>query len=1288
MNDELIGQFSPASFSEWCREKFDRFTTDPHPVSDAGDFEKAEIVGYVQALPDEDANRPLLIMAIRAGESINERSSRRRQFEFARKHLQESIDKPPAKVKGLFTQGLFAFYDSAGAFRLSLVSGRAEGKKLVYSDFKRQSFFIQPDRNNKTFRARMASSFITYQDLVNAFSVEALTKEFYNSLFAWYERAMAVESKITFPNDLARDDDDRNLLSEHLIRLITRLMFVWFIRQKDLIPEAIFDITELKRLLKDFNPDSPKQDHYYRAILQNLFFATLNCEIKERAFAVESSREENKEHYGVKLLYRYRDEFNCSTEEVIKLFRSVPFLNGGLFECLDKKRDDTNRSPVFYHDGFSREAKKRAHIPNNLFFDDQGLITLFARYDFTVDENAPNDTDVALDPELLGKVFENLLGAYNPETQETARKQSGSFYTPREIVNFMVDESIVAHIRTQTPEIQNPTIRLLLGEESPPDLPESLRRKLVANIYHCRILDPACGSGAFPMGLLLKMVHLLQRLDPRNTLWHEVVMTETEKALADAETLNAAEKSLRRQRIADSFDQSVNQPDYARKLYLIENCIFGVDIQPIAVQIAKLRTFITLVCNQVPDPSNVDGNYGMLPLPNLETKFVAANSLIGLSSGFAEGLQSAEGGSRLEDPALVSLRADLAEVRHQHFRARKAPDKNACRRRDRELRGRIKSRLVEIASKPDTAKIARYKTEIESFQYRRKEFESEVWKDVVQTQATLGGILDATGPVQSFLRIDINKDTRDRFDDDIRRLVRVIETEENRAKNKSAFQKEADTLAAWDPYDQNGTSSFFDPEWMFGFKGGFDIVIGNPPYVQLQSLKGNPIQQIYRNLNFKVYDANGDMYCLFYEMGIQVLSQKGHLCFITSNKWMRAGYGEKLRTFFLNFNPQILIDLGPCVFESATVDTNILLIEKTPNQRNTCAVAIRKERGKKQTPNLVLALKEQGVIISNLDSNAWSIGSDAEQALKAKIERLGKPLKKWDVKINFGIKTGLNEAFIIDKCTRDSLVAEDPKSAEILKPILRGRDIKRYNYKWDGLWLIATFPALKLRIDQYPAIKKYLIKFGKPRLEQSGKILQGGMKARKLTGNEWFETQDQIAYYPELMKEKLVWKRIGSILRFAYDRDNMYCQDSTCIMTGKNLKYLCGYMNSKLGNRLLFDKAPKTGTGDVILSVQALDPLLVPPITSTNRPLVESIEAIVERILTAKKKGPNTDTSALESEIDCLVYKLFDLTPDEIEILEGAGAGLKQAPPLAKPVKGATIRRPRKSVMTIDSDLS
>jgi len=1290
VREELIGQFTPESFGEWCREKFDRFTADPHAVSDAGGFTQAEIVGYVQALPDGEANRPLLVMAVCAGDQINERSSRRKQFDFARKQLQAAIDKPPAKVKGLFTQGLFVFYDNAGNFRLSLVSGRAEGKKLVYSDFKRQSFFVQPTRNNKTFRSRMESAFGSYSDLTTAFSVEVLTKEFYNSLFAWYERAMAPKSKITFPNDLARNDDDRNLLAEHLIRLITRLMFVWFIRQKDLIPDEIFDPEALKKILRDFEPEARQDDNYYRAILQNLFFATLNCEIKERDFAVEGTKAENKEHYGVKLLYRYADEFKCSQADVLKLFKKVPFLNGGLFECLDKKHGDAARSPVLYHDGFSREPKKRAHIPNSLFFDENGLITLFARYDFTVDENAPNDTDVALDPELLGKVFENLLGAYNPETKETARKTSGSFYTPREIVDYMVDESLVAYLketlcgdsttkRSQASALQNAdaqnldesTIRLLLGTEDLPELPETFRRKLVNAIYHCRILDPACGSGAFPMGLLLKMVHLLQRLDPKNTLWHEIVMAETEKALVDAENLNAAEKKLRRQRITDSFDESVNQPDYARKLYLIENCIFGVDIQPIAVQIAKLRAFITLVCNQAPDPANVAGNYGMLPLPNLETKFVAANSLIGLSENFADGLKPTEGGSRLDDEALVQLRAELAEIRHRHFRARTSHDKNDCRKLDRELRKKIEARLVEIAGKPDAAKIARFKAEIESLQSRRKAVESEDWQEIVQSKPAQGDMF-ASAPVteQKKLRLDVNKEKRDNIDYEIDRLTRAIETEENRAKNKSAFQKEADRLAAWDPYDQNTSSSFFDPEWMFGFKGGFDVVIGNPPYVQIQKLPEKD-KNAYEAEGYLTFSKTADLYCLFFERGGRFLDDEGSLCYITSNKFFRSGYGKPLRQLLAHdYSLRRLIDFGELpVFEAGT-DPVITQFGKGVSPCFTVAT-IKNAEDIQHVSTAVAALGRE-MRPDELSEDGWSLTGREASAILEKMRRNSTPLGKYvKGEIYRGILTGLNDAFILDDTTRKALIASDPKSREIIKPLAKGDDVRKWHVRNQGRWLILT--KIGVNIKRYPAIFAHLKKWERE------------LKAREDQGEHWWELR-ACAYYGIFDNQKIVYPEIARESRFALDFSATYPLKTIFSIPSSN-QFLLGVLNSKASWHFLKNTCSSLGDpekgGRLLMQAIYLETLPIPKTTEAQQ---EIIAALVDKILATKKESPDADVSEQEAEIDRLVYDLYGLTKEEIAIVEGVEAGGRKAAK-EKPAK-AVAKKPKKSVMTEDPDLA
>ncbi len=225
--------------------------------------------------------------------------------------------------------------------------------------------------------------------------------------------------------------------------------------------------------------------------------------------------------------------------------------------------------------------------------------------------------------------------------------------------------------------------------------------------------------------------------------------------------------------------------------------------------------------------------------------------------------------------------------------------------------------------------------------------------------------------------------------------------------------------------------------------------------------------------------------------------------------------------------------------------------------------------------------------------------SPVEQSIKRKIESIGTPLKDWNIKIYRGILTGYNEAFIIDRKKKDELISADPKSAEIIRPILRGRDIKRYGFDFADQYIIATFPSKNYNIDDYPAVKEYLLSFGIERLEQSGKqyTINGEIvKSRKKTNNKWFETQDSISYWDDFSKQKIVWKRIGSILRFCYDESGMFCLDSTCFATGDKLKFLTLLLNSPLGRYLLKD-SPKTGTGDLLISVQALEPLLIPPIT-------------------------------------------------------------------------------------------
>jgi adenine-specific DNA-methyltransferase len=541
-----------------------------------------------------------------------------------------------------------------------------------------------------------------------------LNKRFFLEVANWYFWAL---HHIEFPKDAPKQDGKDHI---SVIRLITRLMFVWFIKEKGLVPDVLFDERKLPQILNGFAPakTTDKESVFYHAILQNLFFATLNTEMDKRGWTKE------EQNFMAHSLYRFRESFQ-KPADALDLFKNIPFLNGGLFECLDKDHGENARPRYERIDGFSRREDSQAIVPDFLFFGAEhdvdlsaeygdkkfkkvkvrGLIHTLNHYKFTVAENTPIEEEIALDPELSGKVFENLLAAYNPETGATARKQTGSFYTPREIVNYMVDEALIASLKTKLktalPSAKDVEIRLrhlfaYNNEGHKFTAPEV--DALITAIDSLKSLDPAVGSGAFPMGILHKLVFILGKLDPRNEKWKERQIARVRDTMATAEKIDDA---TARERAVSELEQQItgineafdhNELDYGRKLYLIENCIYGVDIQPIAVQIAKMRFFISLIVEQKID--DTQPNRGVRPLPNLETKFVAANTLIGVNR---------PGQQLLRNRDIETKEATLREVRRRHFLARTLTQKKKCREQDEKLRSEIAELLKGDGWDKDTA---------------------------------------------------------------------------------------------------------------------------------------------------------------------------------------------------------------------------------------------------------------------------------------------------------------------------------------------------------------------------------------------------------------------------------------------------------------------------------------------------------------------------------------------------------------------------------------------------------
>ena len=1043
---------------------------------------------------------------------------------------------------------IFVPEDNNANYRFSLItidlSETEEGKLLrIYSNPRRYSYYLgegiacyTPNKYLNTL-GRVTDD----KDLTDRFSVEVLTKAFYQELSDWYAWAVKV---VRFPNDITTDEDDSKYNTVSAIRLVTRLIFVWFLKQKQLIPDVFFDEEYIaNNLLKDFEPNlqtglfghKSLESKYYKAILQNLFFAMLNSPItpegKESISERRFSKADYSDHGNFKLM-RYEKYFKNPQLFIDLANQTVPFLNGGLFDCLDNK--DTKK----YLDGFSDNPKIQSSlvVPDFLFFGEEagkdidlsewygdkkkkkvsarGIIDILKRYNFTVEENTPYDQEVSLDPELLGKVFENLLASYNPETQTTARKQTGSFYTPRDIVQYMVDESLVAHLkRTVGEELETEYRKLISYVDEEILLTDAQKQQVMESIYHCKVLDPACGSGAFPVGMLQQMVHILSQLDPTNEQWENMMLEEAVKASRNAfQTESEEDFNERIKDIKNSFDESLNNPDYARKLYLIENCIYGVDIQPIAIQISKLRFFISLVVDQKTnnDPTK---NFGIRPLPNLEAKFVAANSLIPLAKS---------DGELGRTPEFIAIENKLREANHKIFCAKTVRTKR-----------RWKERLIELRTQM-----------------------AEKLKN------------------NGFLTADA-----------------------------------ANQLASWDMFDQNSAASFFDADWMFGIKVGFDIVIGNPPYgiFNKKQNKGESIIVEPEILNYyktnPIYKpAQGGMlniFRLFVVRSIDYLCSKGvfseifplaFTCDLSASKLRKYVFEnctiERIEAFPERDNPQ------KRVFENAKISVCILQLSKELKTNTKFGIRINKERFVETykpfsiyTINDIQSVDEVNMTIPLTEIN--------DSKILVKVYSKSKPLLQYGK-----CYTGeLDMTFCKPAFTFNN---DDAK-------MLRGANIDRYIVRKE-MSQGETFFVNRKVLNGIKNISNDL--FVEERI-----IMQG------ITG----------------VNEKIRLKMtIGQ---------NTYCANSVnyCrFLPNVNPRYALALLNSSLLNYIF--KLQSTNS-----NVNGYEVDNLPLIIADNQvPYIE----IVNEILEIKKSDIQINTKELENKIDYLVYKLYDLTYDEVLIVD------------------------------------
>lgn len=960
------------------------------------------------------------------------------------------------------------YSENSSLWRLSLLTSTLtwnEGKiKKKLSNPKRQSYVLGSKAKVKTPHQYLISKggVTDFTDLKSRFSLEVVNKEFYKEISSAFihlvggqiangksKKTVEAQLKLPFVKDHSQTSQ------EFAVRLIGRIIFCWFLREK----RSASGHSLMPRELLSFEASSTIEDYYHK-ILEPIFFEVLNKPIKTR-----------------------KDAF------INDLFSAIPYLNGGLFS----PHDD---------DFFNYNEGKQAVNHNMVVLPDSWFISLFdvlETYNFTIDENTSFDEELSIDPEMLGRIFENLLAEINPDTGESIRKSTGSYYTPRVIVDYMVDESLKLYLNEKT-NIDKEKLRALISYDLADDdsnpLNDEEKDRITQALGSIKILDPACGSGAFPIGMLQKIVFILQQIDQHGQLWFKKQIQNTPIELRKVIEREFQEKNF----------------DYIRKLGIIRENIYGIDIQPIATEISRLRCFLTLVVDERIDDSLE--NRGIEPLPNLDFKFVTANTLFGLPSSS----KSINQMGLFEDDQGIK---ELKEVRDMFFNA--------------------------------------------------SGFERDQLKlQFVQTQNRM------------FQKL-INEGLRGHAD--------------MTAK-----------LTTWDPFSHK-SADWFDPEWMFGIKDGFDVVIANPPYDVYQGEKKDEIISIKK---LDIYDlAKGgklNLYKLFLAKSSQLQKQNGILCEIFQNSFLADNAAKFIRKYFLNEQTIVRIDSFPerdnhkkRVFEAVKMSVCILITSKVQSDDYSFKLSVWKSKHM-DDGFTVDYLKSE---IKKIDPVSFQIPllESHEKSLFTKIyNHPHAPISC--------IEGELNMTF------HKKYFTSDPQNPKIIK----GAAIQRYR----------VTDKMSQGEVEYLNANLYFKDFGQSKKSQHYK--QSRLAMQGITGVD--------------DKRRLV---------MTYLPPGVFCANSCNYVLTNDEKYslyfLLGLYNSKLINWIF----KKTSTNSNV-NCYEIENLPTPILNEQNHSIVSEIENRVKLVLKhnsdySPSKSPDI-TKSIESEIDKYIYTLYDLSNDEMSIIE------------------------------------
>ena len=879
------------------------------------------------------------------------------------------------------------------------------------------------------------------------------------------------------------------------------------------------------------------------------------------------------------------------SESISEKYGRIPYLNSSLFEVSPLERRtikisglDNGKMPLFSATVLKDNGKPRYKELSTLRY----LLEFLDAYDFASEgeEDIQEESRTLINASVLGLIFEKING-----------HRDGSVFTPGAITMYMSCNAIRQTIVRRFNEEFGWSCKDYdaLKDKDIEDLVKA--NKVVDSLKIC---DPAVGSGHFLVSVLNELICtkydlgiLLDRSGKRiKKQDYSIDIENDELIISDEDGVPFSYVP------ANPESQRIQEALFNEKKKIIENCLFGVDLNPNAVNICRLRLWIELLKNAY---YTKESEYTELEtLPNIDINIKVGNSLLhrfDLSQDISEILKKSN--------------LTISEYRESVSRYKNAHSKEEKRELD-EIIAQIKSNLK--------TQIGMRAPKLLKLQSLQKELSS----------------------LEAPLLFEISKKEKAKNEKTIKELKLKI----------ADVQKDLDEI-------RNNKIFIGAFEWRIEFPEvldedgrftGFDCVIGNPPYIQLQKM-GTDADALQK-MNYETYERTGDIYCLFYEMGMKLLKPEALLSFITSNGWMKSAYGKSLRSILTSqYQPSLLIDFaGYKVFDSATVDVNILSVIKSNTTRETVACSIKKDDF--EIEKLSDYVQQHSTPCTFSSSESWSILSNMEQSIKAKVESIGTPLKDWDIQINYGIKTGFNDAFIIDSVKRNEILdacqSEDERqrTEEIIRPILRGRDIKRYNYEFADQYIIATFPSRQYNIDDYQSLREFLLSFGMERLEQTGKeynIDGEKVKARKKTNNKWFETQDSISYWDDLSKTKIVWIELSDESKFAIC-ENLVPLNTVFFLTGTHLHHVLGLLNSKLIHwyfTTCLGTSSGVGTNRWLKYTVELLPL-------AQYTTDELSQFVIERLL------PDADISQCEKKIDALICKMYGLSPEEISFINGS----------------------------------